>query len=300
MKHLTVLPALCVLAACAAVPIEQPAPASSFARLPLDEFPGALKVLSGFDERAVAPDWVPHDQVLFALRLDKAGDVKRWLLHLDAQAEVPVSSMSPGSTVANPDGSASVSMQSLSGVTVVKVFEADGVLLDETTVALPASYLSQGLLPSIRAHTVDEAQDRGTIEAAEALRLWMQGYFTMEALLSVVRENDVLASYFWQVVETPGVWSVITHLGASPSVHLSFEKSVAASAPEPLRSDAGAFSVPLRVDVNGTAALFVDLLAGEASRPYALCGGIVAATARHPTRRDVKFSMQLIAARRGR
>jgi len=46
--------------------------------------------------------------------------------------------------------------------------------------------------------------------------------------------------------------------------------------------------------------LFVDLLASEASRPYALCGGIVAATARHPTRADVTFCMQLIAARCGR
>src|SRR5262245_20345770 len=113
MGTLHLLLPLAVLAACAAAPVEQPPPATSFAPLPLDEFPAAAKVLAGFDERAAAPDWATHDQVLFALRLDKGGDVKRWLLHIDAQADVPVSSMSPGSTVSSPDGrSASVSMQS--------------------------------------------------------------------------------------------------------------------------------------------------------------------------------------------
>ena len=55
----------------------------------------------------------------------------------------------------------------------------------------------------------------------------------------------------------------------------------------------------LQIIVNGSPALYVDLLATEASRPYAIGGGIVAAAARHPTRADTTFRMQLLAARCG-
>jgi hypothetical protein len=280
--------------------MEPPAPTISFAPLSLDEFPGASTVLSAFDDRTAEPDWSAHDQVLFALRLDRGGEAVRWLLHIDVQRDVAVSATEPVTdTSIRADGSASISLTSRAAAVAVKVFRPDAVLLNETSVVLPASHLGQGLLPSIRAAAAGAVAEGKAINLGETIRLVMQGFFTLNALLDVVRENDVLADYFWQVVDTPGLWSVVTNFGVSVSVVLSFEKSVVVPVPAPLPPAGQAFSVPLRIDVNDSPALFVDLLAADASRPYALCGGIVAAVARHPTRSDVMLRMQLIAARCG-
>jgi hypothetical protein len=55
--------------------------------------------------------------------------------------------------------------------------------------------------------------------------------------------------------------------------------------------------IPLRVDVNGSPALFADLLATDPRRPLALCGGMVAIAAHHPTDSGIHFDAQLLAAR---
>src|SRR5262245_9759971 len=151
MKHLVGIVVGCMVAGCVAAPIEPPPPTTAFTPVALDEFPGAAKVLRGFDERTTASDWIPHDQALFGLRLDKGGDTTRWMLHLEALRDVPVSAVEPDSSSTKADGSVTVEMQSLRADVVVKVMQPDGTPLNETRVRLPASYLAKGLLPAIRA-----------------------------------------------------------------------------------------------------------------------------------------------------
>ncbi|HZJ71177.1 MAG TPA: hypothetical protein VFF36_09615, partial [Planctomycetota bacterium] len=83
MKHLVPVLACVAVAACAAPPV-QPPPATHFVPLSADAFPGASKVLIGFDERRSDAEWQPHDQVLFAVQFDKGGELVRWLLQLEA------------------------------------------------------------------------------------------------------------------------------------------------------------------------------------------------------------------------
>jgi hypothetical protein len=79
---------------------------------------------------------------------------------------------------------------------------------------------------------------------------------------------------------------------------MPFEHSVpAASLPAPLPPQPRAVVIPLRIDVNGSPALFADVLATDPRRPLSLCGGMVVASAHHPTEPGVHFDVLLLAAR---
>ncbi len=128
-----------------------------------------------------------------------------------------------------------------------------------------------------------------------------EGLIALIALLDVVQNDDVLEDYFWQVVQKPSVWSVIAALGVRASLNASLEKSVPIDRlPSHMPSHGRAFAMPLMVDVNDTPALVADVIAVESGRPFSLCGGIVAAAARHPSDPSLNFDVQLLAARLGR
>lgn len=307
MKPLAVLLA-CAAAACSSAPIARPAPATSFAPLPLGEFPGASQVLSGFDERSSDADWRVHDQALFAMQLEKDGEVVRWLLHLDAPFGNRVGMAPPdgmdviigqswGYTLQEADGShRECTIESRLASVNVKVMAADGGLLTQAEIRLPFEILGRGLLRAIDSTLANDGA--GTPGEAGA-SVQVEAFLAIFALLDIVRNDESLADYFWQVIEKPGLWSLITNFGVSTRIDLPFAQSVAVSVPAPIPPAERAFAVPLRIDVNGSPALFVDLLAIEPSRPYAICGGIVAAAAQHPTRPGTTFRVQLLAARCG-
>jgi len=297
MKYFASLGVGCVVMSCAAPPIVHPTPTSHFAPLPLEEFPGALRLLSGFDPPTAEPNWRKGDQALFALRLDKGGEVRRWLLHLEAIVAKQITLTDPSPT--QEGDHLVVPMRPQSTDVTARVLDADGKLLTDTKVALPAGYLARGLLPAIDGAFAAQDAKMPASRFAEFLRTDLGAYYTISALLDVVRKNEALDDYFWQVVDEPSVWSVIANLGVSIHVDLSFDKSVAANLPVPLPPVERAFAVPMRIDVNDAATLFVDLLATNSSRPYAICGGIVAAAAQHPTRPGTTFRLQLLAARCG-
>jgi hypothetical protein len=310
VKHCCTL-VLFALAGCAAAPVEPPAPTTSFAPLSLDGFPGAAKVLSGFDDRVPGSAWCDRDQALFAMQLDKGGETVRWLLHLEAPLGARVAGRNAETGAVVPlglsvtrtiDGTGADGTPRSWKVTTrradvtVRVLDAAGELLARSEITLPVDTLEHGLLPAIdhmlaskRGEAIDENGERAFLEAMLAII----------ALLDVLRDDEALSDYFWQVIEKPSLWSVVTSFGITTNTTASFDKSIATTVPSPLPATGRAFSAPLRIDVNGSPALFVDLLACDASRPYAICGGIVAAVARHPTRSDVTLRMQLVAARSG-
>ena len=288
----------CAAAGCASAPIVSPAPTSSFAPLPLAEFPGATAISTGFDERTADADWRTHDQALFALQLEKDGDVVRWLLHIDVSTPRSITLVDPPATSTGQGMSGSILAQPV--VVATRVFDAAGKLLTATDVALPAGFLAHGLLPKIDRDTSPRGQDDASKEEVfESIAQILRAHYAISALLDVVRKNEELDDYFWRVVDAPGLFSVVAHMGVSINVDMAFERSVAATVPPPLPAVERAYAVPLRIDVNGSTALFVDLLATDASRPYAICGGIVAAVARHPTQPDTSLRLQLIAAHCG-
>ncbi len=89
-------------------------------------------------------------------------------------------------------------------------------------------------------------------------------------------------------------------LGVHATLSTRFEEAVEPRLrPAWLPPDERVFVVPLEIDVNGSAALLVDVVAIDSGRPFSPCGGMIAATARHPARSDISFEIQLVSAHGG-
>lgn len=300
---------VCCLCSCRAAPpaIVPPDPGNT-PHLEFAQFPGAR---TGFDDRSPDAAWDGNDEVLFALRLRKGAEVHRWLLHLevvlgehliarvdnDPDHRIELWETRTWTWTETHDGtSQDVTTTSRMLPVLVTIRDQHGARLDHSLVKLPANLLGRGLLPAIeRARHADPEPLAG-----DASRPMVEAMIATMALLHVVQQDDVLADYFWQVVEKPGLWSVLTHLGVQATMTMPFEQSLPATRlPAGLPPVDRAFVVPLRIEVNGHPALLADVVAVDAARPYALCGGMVAAVARHPTRPEITFELQLLAARLG-
>jgi hypothetical protein len=316
LRILLIMPV--VACSTAPVPIAPPSP-TAVSDLSLAEFPGAAGLLSGFDERRTDAKWDGGDEILFGLRLQRGDEVHHWLLHLsvvlgealvarlDTRLEPPIALWEEKiwtytATDRGEPHECQVRSQLLP--VSVTVCDADGKKIGGSIVKLPVQLLGAGVLRAVDAslalkHAATAPPSEQPFRDDQA-RPMVEAALGMMALLSIVQQDDVLAQYFWQVVEKPSVWSVMTSLGVTASVAMPFEQSVPAEKlPSHLPPPGRAFVVPLRIDVNGSAALHADVIAVDPARPYALCGGMVGAVARHPTRSDLHFDVQLLAARVG-
>lgn len=314
MKHLAAcaLAVLC-LPACTGMPLAvapvDPATAPALTRT---EYPGASP---GFDARSDDPTWNGGDQVLYALRLRKGDEVRRWLLRLDVVlGESLIARVEDSSeqkielwenqtwtyrTTEHGESREHRVTSKMLPVGVV-VSDANGHELTKSLVKLPAHLLGHGLLPAIDCALAGAAADGDGADRTD-IRPVVEAILGTMSLLNVVQEDDALAQYFWQVVEKPSLWSVVTGLGVQATMTMPFEQSLPATRlPADLPPVDRAYVVPLRIDVNGSPALLADVVAVDARRPYALCGGMVAAVARHPSNPDVTFELQLLAARLGK
>jgi hypothetical protein len=313
---------------CGAVPVVQPPPPTELPDVPAAaEFPGAAALLSGFDAATDSGAWETGDRLLFGLRLRKRGEEHRWLMQLEVEF-----GQAPMRVTATPaDGGDPVRFDELqidlprgswswtidingrkhehvltSALCPVKVrvFDAGGGELGHSSIHLPADLLARGMLEAVdvekaaaRERTAGSAPPDPESLVARVLRS-VEAIIAAMSLLNVVQEDDLLADYFWQVVEKPSLWSVVTSLGVKATLSMPFEDSAeAASLPPSLPPQPRAAVIPLRIDVNGSPALFADVLATDPRRPLSLCGGMVAASAHHPTDSSVHFDVVLLAAR---
>ena len=311
----------CLAAACNTIP-PQPPPTNGamLVDLPKVEFPGALAMATGFDARTEVGSWEMDDEVVFALRLRRGEKVDRWLLRLRVMLGERFTP-SPGNaslaksidvweemswtyTVTDHGDRRDARVTSKILPVTATVCDEQGRKLTSSVVKLPVRLLGRGMLPAIDcALEVTQAQAQANPdEPARQVSVvpLVEASLGLMSLLNVVQEDDALADYFWQVVEKPSIWSVITGFGVKATFSMGFEKSVPALSLSPdLPAVDRAFVVPMQIDVNGSPALFLELLAADAARPCSLCGGIVAGIARHPTKADHTLELQLISARLG-
>ncbi|MCA8952482.1 MAG: hypothetical protein KDE27_23425 [Planctomycetes bacterium] len=299
-------------AACSSVPLELRAPDPALTvSVDAAEFPGATRLLRGFDQRDTASAWQDGDRVLFGLRLKNGTETRRWLLRLEVALRTdpgegddraPIDQRSWHYTAVIADEPRRIEIDSRLARVRVTVHDQQAELLGESSVFLPADLMTRGLLPGVECALTHQQQggDFSSFASVEQVRPMAEGLVALIALLQVVQNDDVLEDYFWQVVQKPSVWSVIAGFGVRASLTASLEKSTAVTAlPAQLPAGTRAYATPLRVDVNDNPALLADVVVVDAARPYALCAGIVAATARHPNKPDVTFDVQLLAARSG-
>jgi hypothetical protein len=280
-----------------------------------DEFPGRDDLLRGFAPAAADGDrgWRTGDQVLFGLRLQSDGQMRRWLLRLTVtDTELPEADN--GSDHGGPvprlqrrsfdvHGRDIVEITSRLAAVRVEVADERGHPLGESRIEMPRDLLDKGFTAACQAMEAPANRVlRRNLEVLYAtidVRPYVEAMGALMALLDVVTEDPTLAPILWQVVQKPSLWSVLWHFGAAVSVQPRFHDAVrAVPLPAPFANSDAAWVVPITLTVNGAPALFCDVVVGSSVRPLALCGGIVGAEARHPTDTGLTFSFRLLAAQR--
>jgi len=313
----SLVPLVALAAACSSAPPPptRPPDATAIPNLALAEFPALERTELGFDETVVDASWSSDDQVDFALRLVTGDTEKRWLVRLSPLLDQTLAErmLDGGSTglwrektwsYEAGDGAQkrSFELKSLQLPVTVNVYDENGARLSNTLIELPSNLLGRGALPAIDLARSKAADATGGTSAAadEAqVRPFAEATITTMALLNTLQDNEALADYFWQVVEKPGFLSVLTSFGVRATMIANYEKAVPVTLPPHLPAADRAFVVPMQIEVNDNLALLVDVVAIDAARPFALCGGMVAAVARHPSK-DIRLEVQVVAARCGK
>ncbi len=305
-----------MLSACAGAPIPPLPPAPD---LELDLGPEAIptydRVLEGFDPVVTARDWRRGDRALLGLELREGERRRHWLVLLTVE-EVALRHVGRTGEVVSERMTWQVpirdrgDLEFTSEMMAVRVLVADegGNPLGESLVKVPRQLLEKGFAracaanehgPPILAFDPDSPRP-AAVDPPEDKRPHAEAVLSLVALLGIVKEDPILSSLLWEVVEPPSLLSVIWNLGVTVTLRAHFTQAVRAGALPPHLPDTGAvWWVPFTLLVNDSPALFCELLVTSPWAPVTLCGGIVGIHARHPSRPDLRFSMALLAARRG-
>lgn len=281
-----------------------------------EDFPGAAVLLTPAPAPSPAADadadppgerWLAGDEVLFGLRLERAGTRRHWLLHL--RLTEPFAVARPGEDDAGRTRLPPVTWWlRVNGVetpfvsaqcrVLATVADEHGNVLERSEPLLPRDFLARGFAEACEL----VAQRRLAAAGADFYRAadvqpFAQATVAAIALLEVVQADAVLAPLLWHVVDRPSIWSVVTNLGVEVTVRPRFH--AAEPAPSPAAVGPSTWRVPMALLVNGDNALLADLYVAPSAPPLALCGGVVAALARHPSDPGLEFSLVLLGARRG-
>lgn len=283
------------LAGCAGTPVDR---GMLGALRPLAEFPAPEAVRAapttigfGDDDRGFAPG----DVAVYGLVLETHDAVRRWL------AEIAFDH--------GPDD-----VQTIRGVTVngrhatirsrgihlrVRVSDEHGALLRESTAAVGDTFLRTGIVPAAEmSHRYGWTQDSApAMLGAEETALLATSILALPTLFAIVQDNEALAPILWDTVSTPSWWSVVTNLGVH--VGISAETDQARFDGPDVLGSGPTCTFPVTIYANDEPALLCTLHATDPRPPFRLGAGIVAAEAVHPTDAGRRFSMRLLAARRG-
>ncbi len=294
---------LAALAACASTQVSVTEVLEQREPLVPDRFPGAARLLSGFDPQdPSANDSIP-ESILFGLELDLRGRIQRWLLKIEVREP-----FAPGiihQQIKAPGGS--LDYDSRRRRVQVTLLDSAGKKLGGSTVYAPWDFLTQGFVCSCElAQLLVEAQPgdldyRGRkLARAEAARQMFGGFATLTAFLRIIRENELLSSMLWKIIDRPSVFSILFHGGVSLSLNaqLTNAKTLPDSHLGGELSRLSGYRTTLRLSANGSPVLDAIVWVTEPESPYRLSGGIVAIEGFRPSDPKVRFRMEILAARR--
>lgn len=126
-----------------------------------------------------------------------------------------------------------------------------------------------------------------------------RGYLSLYAMSLSLQTNKVFNKMLFEAVEKPSLLSllidplrlsILVRPGESPRKRWHVIGDVALPA----------YLMPMKLQLNGTDAMLLDLTVVDQHAPLGLCGGAVAIDARHPTKPDVKVTVRLIGAHQGK
>jgi hypothetical protein len=312
----TLLPLAALLAACAAEPPAMPelqARPSAFELFASTRgaWQGNAPDLEGEDPPEPSRLVQRGDRQLFALDLHDENVHEQWLLLLEALGSDPGSPDNVLCRATSDGGTVGYAFMSIGVDVRVRLFgpctedAAVPAQPRETTVNLFTGFLSLGFdrtcekvvslgLTREQLAPIDSSRRRPRRYQTEGIDpLWQAhidaGFLTCDSFMSITAQSDVLLDLLTRIVKGPSLVSVLLHgvtLAASPG----FERAV--------RTQDG-WTFPIRMLVNGEAALDLQAFVVPAQRPRQLSAGIVALEARHPTNPARRMSARLLAARLG-
>ncbi len=283
-------------------------------RTPLtgEHFPGAARLLAGFDRQDPAAADGIKERALFGLELDERGKVQRWLLLVEA-SEPPVPTRIIRQQLKAPGGS--FTYESRTRPLRVRLFDADARKLGESTVVVPWDFLCVGFVSScelaehLLVTQLTEVDYRGQrLTRAQAARRMYGGFATLTAFVRIVEKNKLLSSVLWKVVDRPSILSVLFHGGVTLSINAELTSAAPLPITDPIQSQNDGlgpefaqlpgYRVAMQLSANDTPALNAIMWVTEPQSPYRLCGGILVLEGLRPSEPRVRFRMQLLAARR--
>jgi len=264
------------------------------------EFPAPRHLLRGFDYRLPAGPWHVGDEVLFGLRLRRDGDVRHWLLQLRVTEVEAVDAegkkLPPVDWSLRINGEIETFASELCRAEVV-VMDERGKELGRSRPVLPRDFLSRGMAGACQLVHNRMRGRSASVRRKLDMRPLAEATVSAVALLQVVQDDSVLAPILWQVIEKPSLWSVVSSLGVDVMMRPSFHNATKADSPVPgLREPT--WRLPIALEVNSTPALNLDLFVTDSTPPFTPAGGLLGATARHPTNPTLDFSLLLLSARR--
>lgn len=298
--------ALLALPACVAPPRADVTVPVDGSGLGVRGFPLPNALRRGFDHRRAASSWRVGDEVLYGLRLVRGDEVRHWLLRLRV---LEVDATAAGEAIGRAMWSLQFNGESRyfsSPVSRVEatVFDDEGNEIGRTEPLVPRAFLANGVAEGCRAsRRIFGSADLAS--SAAATRLVTADVDTEAlacstvcavALLQVVQEDSVLASILWQVVEKPSLMSVLGNLGARVVLRPCYHIASEALCPIPGLYEQ-TFRLPMSLTVNDQPALDMDLFVADSTPPFALGGGLLGASARHPSRPGLEFTLLLLSAK---
>ncbi|MFT4511928.1 MAG: hypothetical protein ACI91B_000611 [Planctomycetota bacterium] len=266
------------------------------------DFPAPRHLLRGFDKRQPKGPWLIGDEVLFGLRLSRDGEERHWLLQLRVLEVTAIGDdgkpLDPVDWALRINGEVEEFESAVCRAEVV-VMDEHGTELGRSQPLLPRDFLNSGIAGACKLARRQLRQSGQVSDRYESvdMRTLAEATVSAVALLQVVQEDSVLAPILWQVIEKPTVWSVVSNMGVTVMMRPSFHRVTSALSPVPTVIDQ-TWRLPIALEVNETPALNLELFVTESSPPFSLAGGMLGATARHPTNPTLEVSLLLLSARR--
>lgn len=279
--------------------------------LDAEEQTGAL--LAGFDPPEPAADWRAGDRVLYALTTTSAKRTQTKLIEIELLGRCTLvlansSSLAPflfeSVTLTATVGSKQVEWSSELLRLGVRVFEADGRLVQRTEAKVPETVLRSGLVPGLEFYAAlkDRAPGDGTpIELTDQeVRVFGEMLAMLPTLLQILQDDGVLEPLLRGVVGPPPLLSLLKFRGIEIGVSAQLQDAaVLGDHPSHPSASGPIHRLPLQLTVNDAPALDLSLEVTRTDPPLRLSGGILALRGVACRGAERSVTLELRAARRG-
>jgi hypothetical protein len=292
---------LTLASSCSSVaPVRPPDDFAPVAAVSSIDFPGATRILTGFAPADADPALRTGDAALLGLEFHRHGAVQRQLLLMEVSGLGWTTWQVAGKqftrrrtttarrTTTDSDGpSSSQDLQVHDIDLTIRRFDATGEALTQSQAVLYEEALRAGWWP----YTVPDADETDSVFAS----------LLLFSLQNLAHSDPALQELLFLVVDKPNLLSLVTHLGVTLVIE-SRHRERTLVVPSDLLDLPGRLEVrvaAMDLRINGTMALWADLLAVRPTGALGVCGGLVGAIARHPTEPGRFAVARLLATRRG-